>query len=182
MKNNSNELLSQLEVITQKCIEEAQKFQLLTLEQLNYKADEKSWSILECLEHLNLYGDFYIDEIGKQMKASKYQVPAENCKSSLLGSHFTKVMKVNDDKIKTMKTFVNMDPKDSQLPKSIVQRFIDQQQEYLKLLDKAKGVNIQKTKTSITISKLIKLRLCDTLMVVVYHNERHIWQANRVRY
>ncbi len=182
MKNNSTKLLNELIEITQNCISQAKKFETLTLEQLNYKSNEKSWSILECLEHLNLYGDFYLKEIATRLNESKYNQPKEYCNSSMLGSYFAKVMKVKDDKIKSMKTFVNMDPKDSKLPVSIIQRFIAQQEEYLILLEKAKEVNIQKIKTSITISKLIKLRLCDTLMVVIYHNERHVWQAGRVKF
>ena len=42
------------------------------------------------------------------------------------------------------------------------------------------GVKIEdKTKTAISISKLIKLRLGDTFRVLIYHNERHIKQAER---
>ena len=91
-------------------------------------------------------------------------------------------MKVEDDKIKGMKTFSNMDPKNSNLKIDIIDRFLDQQNAYLDLIEKAKQVDLTKMKTNISISKLIKLRLCDTLMVVVYHNERHVWQAGRVKY
>lgn len=182
MKNNTKELLESLTAITEQCIADGEAFKNLCNVQLNFKQDEKSWSILECLEHLNLYGDFYLDEIAKQINNSKHKTPLEQYKSSMLGNYFAKAMKVEDNKIKTMKTFVNMDPKDSNLPVSIVDRFIKQQQGYLELIEKAKHVNLNKTKTSITISKLIKLRLCDTLMVVIYHNERHIWQAKKVNY
>lgn len=182
MKNNCKSLLNELSEITEKCIEEAKTFKALKPGQLNFKKDEKSWSILECLEHLNLYGDFYLDEIDNKIASTHFKSPSETYKSSILGSYFTKSMKVNDDKIKGMKTFANMAPKSANLPVSIVDRFIAQQEYYLKLIKKAADVNLTKTKTSISISKLIKIRLCDTLMVVVYHNERHIWQAKRVNY
>ena len=179
---SSKQLLQELSEITKQCISKAEAFKSFSLEQLNFKKDAKSWSILECLEHLNLYGDFYISEIDNQINSSKYLEPKEGFNSSILGSYFVKSMKVNGDKIKGMKTFSNMDPKNSNLSKSIIDRFITQQEAYLKLIEKAQSVDLTKTKTSITISKLIKLRLCDTLMVVVYHNERHVWQAGRIAY
>lgn len=30
---------------------------------LNFRISAESWSIMECLEHFNRYGDFYIPEI-----------------------------------------------------------------------------------------------------------------------
>ncbi len=51
----------------------------------------KSWSILECLEHLNLYGDFYIPEIKNRIESSK-TLPKENFKSRILGNYFAKSM------------------------------------------------------------------------------------------
>ena len=41
-------------------------------------------------------------------------------------------------------------------------------------------VNIRKVKIPISISKIIRLRLGDALLFVVYHNERHVQQALNV--
>ncbi|MGB3549023.1 MAG: hypothetical protein WBA17_18760 [Saprospiraceae bacterium] len=38
---------------------------------------------------------------------------------------------------------------------------------------------MNRTKTAVSITKLIRLRLGDTLRVVVYHNQRHVAQALR---
>ncbi len=50
----------------------------------------------------------------------------------------------------------------------------------LDVLDMSKKVNLTKTKTGISISKWLKLRLGDTFRVVIYHNQRHILQAKKV--
>jgi len=47
-------------------------------------------------------------------------------------------------------------------------------------LDVCAKVDIGKTKTAISISKWIKLKLGDTLRVVIYHNQRHMAQAKRI--
>lgn len=65
-----------------------------------------------------------------------------------------------------MKTLKENNPLGSHLDKSVIDRFIDQQKDSLKLIDKSKNVNLSKTKTAISISKLIKLRLGDTFRFI----------------
>jgi hypothetical protein len=55
--------------------------------------------------------------------------------------------------------------------------FIQSQKELMDIIDKAKFVNIQRVKVPISISKFIRLRLGDALLFVIYHNERHVYQA-----
>ena len=65
MKITSESLLKDLEDRTKNVIESTIIFLSLDQSQLNWKESPQSWSILECLEHLNRYGDFYIAEINK---------------------------------------------------------------------------------------------------------------------
>lgn len=81
------------------------------------------------------------------------------------------------EKLNTMSTFKYINPAGCKLDKSAVVMFISQQKTSLKLLDKARALNLTKTKTSISISILKKLRLGDIFRVVIYHNERHLIQA-----
>jgi hypothetical protein len=89
-------------------------------------------------------------------------------------------MMLPKDQVNKMKTFTSMNPIGSRLDKTTVTRFITQQQKLLKILEQAKKIDLNKTKTSISISKLIKLKLGDTFKVVIYHNERHIAQAKKI--
>ena len=148
------------------------------LETLNWREKAESWSILECIEHLNLYGDFYLPEIEKQIAGSKFPQPTEYFKSGLLGNYFAKSM-LPKEKLNKMKTFRDKNPLGSSLSKLSIEKFISQQKEVLLLLNKASSINLTKTKTAISISKLIKLRLGDTFRVLVYHNQRHLVQAER---
>ena len=156
----SKDLLQDLLERTQENKNKAEGFTHLPLDILNWKSSPDSWSILECLEHLNRYGDFYIPEIEKRITTSQ-QRPAETFKSGWLGDYFAKTM-LPRKKLNKMKTFLN------------------QQQAILNLLDKSKEVDLTNTKTGISISKWIKLRLGDTFRVVIYHNQRHMAQAERV--
>ena len=72
-----------------------------------------------------------------------------------------------------------MNPQNSNLNIQSLENFINQQHQIIQLQDKSKHVNLDKTKTTISISKLIKLRLVYTIRVLIYHNERHIRQAEK---
>ena len=159
-------------------INQAEKFKQLSKEELNSRISEDSWSVLECIEHLNLYGDFYIPEINMRINNSKSSTKA-NFKTGLLGNYFAKSM-LPKEKLNKMKTFKDKNPKGSKLEKNTIDRFLSQQEQILNLLNDSRKIDLNKVKTGITISKWIKLKLGDTFRVVIYHNDRHILQANKI--
>lgn len=180
MQTTNTRLIDELLLIIETTTAAAKKFKTLTPEQLNYKKGPESWSILECIEHLNLYGDFYLPEIQQQiLKAGKVS-PDSVFKSGWLGNYFANSMKVKNGKVNKMKTFKDKNPLNSQLTVTTIDRFLKQQQLLASLLTQARTINLTATKTAISISKLIKLRLGDTFRFVVYHIERHLQQAERV--
>ncbi|WP_106792199.1 DinB family protein [Aquimarina sp. Aq78] len=178
MKITSKDLLLDLVERTRKNINEAEKYNQLSIEKLNWKNTPESWSILECLEHLNLYGDYYLPEIEDRMLRSKRK-NASVFKSGLLGNYFAKMM-LPREKLNTMKTFKDKNPINNDLDEKCIDRFIAQQHKTLELLDIARNKDLSKIKTSISISKWIKLKLGDTFRVLIYHNQRHIVQCNRI--
>ncbi len=178
MKIKTETLIANLIERTRKNLNEAENLKQLPLEELNWKPATESWSVLECIEHLNLYGDFYLPEIENRIRQSKYAA-APYFKSGWLGNYFAKSM-LPREKLNKMKTFKDKNPLGSQLDKATIERFIQQQKKTLDLLDKARMVNLSRTKTSVSISRWITLKLGDTLRVVIYHNQRHLVQALNV--
>ena len=174
----SEKLIQELIDRTLKNLQQAEKFRNLPIEKLNWRFEKESWSILECFEHLNLYGDFYIAELKTRIENSK-NLFNKSFKSGILGSYFAKSM-LPKEKLNKMKTFKDKNPLGSELDKTTIERFILDQEQLLILLNKSRGINLNKTKTAISISKLIKLKIGDTFRVVIYHNERHIVQANKI--
>jgi len=74
-----------------------------------------------------------------------------------------------------------MDSTGSALNQSTLNQFVKQLDWLESLLVKAEKVDLIKVKTSISLTKLIKLRLGDTLGFLVYHNEKHILQAKGIK-
>jgi hypothetical protein len=178
MKISTSQLLNELQTLTQDHIQYAEKLWEQPDEKLNSRVSNDSWSVLECLEHLNRYADFYIPEISKRISSSETSSTSV-FKPGILGNYFAQSM-LPKEKLNKMKTFKNMNPINSQLDKNVVKEFIKQQNQLIELLQKANHINLNKVKTSISISKLINLRLGDTFRFVIYHNKRHLQQAERV--
>lgn len=175
---NSEEILHEFIKITKENILSAEVFLQLCETKLNHKISSESWSILECIEHLNLYGDFYNNEISKRIKASSTSSSVEFT-SGFLGNYFVKSM-LPKEKLSKMKTVKTMNPIGSNLDKKVLDKFILQQNNLLALLYQSSKINLGKVKTSISFSRFIKLKIGDTLRFVVYHNLRHIKQAENI--
>lgn len=170
-------LLQDLKERTQEVIQRIEPLQNLSDALLNHQATTKSWSALECLEHLNRYGDFYLDELEQQMKKSPYRAVVA-FKTGWLGNWFANSV-ADKPQLNTMPSPPSMNPTGSHVNRQVIDTFLQQQQRMLALLADAASVDLTKTKTGITLTRWIRLRLGDTFRVVVYHNQRHVSQALR---
>ena len=178
MKIITKELINELIEKTRINIHKAEGFRKLSEKELNYKESSDQWSILECIEHLNIYGNFYNPEIKKSIEKTN-TVATEIFESGVIGNYFVNLI-TPKEKLNKMKTLKENNPLGSHLDRTVIERFITQQKGCLELIEKSKNVNLSKTKTAISISKLIKLRLGDTLRFITVHNERHLIQAENI--
>lgn len=173
-------LITELLTLTEQAIKSTQEFKTLSERKLNFKTNSTEWSILECVEHLNLYGDFYLPEIERTLLESEQKIDTTIFKSSFIGNYFAYLMKVKNGKIKKMKTPKDKDPLNSSLSITTIDRQLKQLEKLKILLVQSRTVNLTNMKTAISLTRLIKLRLGDTLRFVVYHIERHILQAQNI--
>lgn len=174
MKTQSQTLTLDLIETTRQNLNFAELLKQKTDIELNWKQNSESWSVLECLEHLNLYGYFYIPEIEKTILNSKHKSD-EEFKSEILGNYFAESM-LPKQKLNKMKTFKDKNPINSKLDRKVIDEFINQQIKTIDLLNKSKSVSLNKNKVKITLTKWIKLKLGDTFRFVINHNIRHIKQ------
>lgn len=180
MQLSRQELINELIEICNQATETVLVFKSLTLDQLNFRQSEHEWSILECIEHLNLYGDFYLPEIELNLMLQHQAPDARVYKPGIIGNCFARLMKVNNGKVKKMKSPKDKNPIHSELSITTLDRFIKQQDLLSHLLFKALKADLTKTKTAISLTKVIRLRLGDTLRFYVYHIARHIKQASAI--
>ena len=181
MRTENNTLINELLTLTDACTASANNFRQLPPDILNFKEAPEKWSILECLEHLNLYGDYYLPEIEKAIMSSKVSNNTFTFSSGVLGNYFANMMKVKNGKMIRMKTPGDKNPVGSQLTPITIDRFIKQQEKLRTLLEQARKVDLTGTKVPISLTKFLKLRAGDTFRFFVYHIERHILQAQKAK-
>jgi hypothetical protein len=175
MNTPTSALINTLERQTKELITQAEILSGFDLIKLMQRPTPVSWNALECLEHLNLYGEYYLPEIRKRIGQSPFPA-TDHFKPGLLGNYFVRSMEPKKG-MKKMKTFKDKNPILAKLDKQCIQTFINQQYELLDLLNCAQKVDLNRTKTSISISKLLTLKLGDTFRFLIAHSERHMVQA-----
>jgi hypothetical protein len=174
----SENLIQTLLEQTRQIRNQAEKLKSYDLTTLTWKENEISWSILECLEHLNLYGDFYLPQIESKIENSTTKNDFE-FKSGILGNYFAKSM-LPKEKLNKMKTFKDKNPLNANLDKTVIDKFINQQIKLLDLLNQSRNVSLNKVKIQTSISSLIKLKLGDTFQFFINHIIRHLNQIDRI--
>jgi len=178
-KMESEKLIQLLIEQTKEIINQVENLKNDDLKTLTWKENKTSWSVLECLEHLNLYGDFYLPEIDRKIKNSNTKKETE-FKNGFLGNYFAKSM-LPKENLNKMKTFKDKNPLNANLDKSVIDKFINQQVKLLDLLDQSRSVSLNKVRIETSISSLIKLRLGNTFQFFINHNIRHIKQIDRIQ-
>ena len=184
-KMKQKELISYLNEMIRSQIERTEAFYELNNEQLSLSESPESWNILQCMEHLNRYAEFYLHEfervINKARKYNESEVSEMEFKEGYWGKKFTKGMKPDaDGKIyNQMKTFKSKNPQKQEANQDSLEKFLEYQERWLLVLGMAKEVNLNKNNCKLTIP-LLSMNLGSTLRFVIYHQERHVVQAERV--
>ena len=173
MQIENNKLIDDLLRRMESCKRTVKEFESLPINKLQFKNGER-WSALECLEHLNLYGDFYLVEIEKRVITTPRKNVSTKFKSGILGNYFANLMEVKDGKITKMKSPKDKNPSRSSLSITTISRFLKQQERLVTLLNQCRSIDLSKTRAAISLTNLIKLRLGDTLRFYCYHIERHV--------
>ena len=175
----SEKLVQALLEQTRQIMNQVEKLKTNDLYTLTWKENEVSWSILECLEHLNLYGDFYLPQIEGKIRNSNTKTEME-FKSGFLGNYFAKTI-LPKEKLNKMKTFKDKNPLNADLDRSVIDRFLNQQIKLLNLLNQSRNVSLNKVNIKTSISSLIRLKLGDTFQFLINHNIRHLRQIDRIQ-
>ncbi|WP_299817755.1 DinB family protein [uncultured Pontibacter sp.] len=151
----------------------------LDLETLNFKPHPDSWSILECLEHLNRYSRYYNSALATAIAHNSNGTYLEDINYSWLGKKTLEM--VGPQSMKKHKTVKHMNPNNSKLGRGTIDEFLKNQEKLQQLLQNAKGANLSKKAVPVEFFKLLKLRIGETLEFMVAHQERHVLQALRVK-
>ncbi len=182
--SHSKSLLDSLHRQTEQFLEKAiTVWQMLPEDVLLQPPVTGQWSVAQCLEHLNIYGRFYLPAIEKTIQEGQVKdcSAVSTYRPGWLGAYFTNLMRPGaGGQLKSkMKAPQNAWPVSQPDARAMLAEFIDQQEKMLKLLDAARSVNLERLRVPISLSRWIRLQLGDTFSFVIAHIERHVLQAER---
>ncbi len=177
----TSELIQIVSNITNENISNVKKYVgKLSETQLTWRPNPGVWSVSEVLAHLNEYANFYHPTIQRRIDTTRFTSTKEAFVSSPLGRSAWKSMKLGNAKNvkRKFKAPKDYNPTyDAQLVTGDeFPTFLKSQEVLLSLFEKAQTVNMRRVKVPISISKIVRLRLGDALLFVVYHNQRHVQQ------
>ncbi|CAL1521369.1 DinB family protein [Chitinophaga sp. MM2321] len=180
----SNELLQNLRkqiVATQYKVEN--RFGEKSAAILQHAPMPGKWSAIQCLEHLNTYGRYYLPALEKAISTAELQgsKPTAYFHSSWLGAYFTRLMQPKEDgelrsRMKSPKGHLPAIKPDTA---AVIGEFIAQQETMETLLLRAEKIDLQAVKVPTSLSRFIRLSIGDTFGFLTAHINRHIQQAEK---
>jgi len=156
-------------------------FSALDKAQLTKRPAPNRWSILECIEHMNIANAHYISQFDVKLPAAKPAMNASEFKPGLMGSYFVKMIKPKSDgripsPMKTMKKFIP----ELKVNDNTIRNFLVDQESIIKALELSKQLDLNKIKVTSAIGPIVTFKLGDAFRFLIGHNQRHIIQAKRV--
>ena len=160
------------------------EFRPLTVEQLRTKPANGGWSIVECLQHLNLAERYYVRQL--QHKVAKLGLVQYNADDQDIESDFVGrlALRFLDPKSTTKLPAPGMvKPRAASSLDSadVIQQFVALQALQKDLTGRLVYLDWNREKVPTMFGNWLKMRLGDVVRMLVLHTERHIGQAMRVK-
>ena len=147
--------------------------------QFNWKSNPESWSVGECISHLVISNNLYLNKIEKIL--SSYPSSQEKdfpYKQSFFGKLIAKG--VDPAYVRKSKTFKVFFPNANEIHKDIIDEYVKSSKKFIELAGRMRNLGLKKIKLSSPVNKLIRLNLGDALIIIPKHDERHLNQAEKV--
>lgn len=178
-------LMRKLNSVLDTCASDVSKeFTALSDEQLNWQPNERSWSIAQCLAHLNAYYRYYIPVFRGKISNTRFKEPTEFFSSSPLGIAVYRSVKLGKvknvkRKLKSTKDYNPLINKSLSL-ENVLEEYIAHVADFKNVLSEGAAINLRKTKCPLSLRPVVKLNLGDAFIFTAFHNERHVEQMKRV--
>ena len=155
------------------------KFSNLTELQINWKPSEERWNVGECIEHLVITQNLYNSKIKELQPLFETSDKGEfKFKHTFSGRMILKY--VDPDSDTRSKTFKVFKPASKKINTSIFGSFCEEVEMMISFAEYMHGIDLTKLKISSPITKLLKMNVGDALLINLYHNRRHLNQAEKI--
>lgn len=148
-------------------------------ERLTRRPAERSWSVAECLEHLNVSAEQYIGRIRTALDAAERKPARGKERLSLLGRIFVWFMEPPVRKrLPAPRGF--RPAKGVPITRDVLmQRYDELHAHLLRLLEESESFDRARLKVASPASERFRLSVLDVFAILASHARRHLWQAER---
>ena len=143
-----------------------------------WKPEPGVWNVLECFHHLIVTDRLYGPRLRAAIEKATRDGGSTPFRPSFFGKTFIRYVSPGSKrKIKTLRLF---EPPPALTDVTVLQQFIDHQDELTALIHQADGINLNRGKFSSPASRLVRFSVGEGLTVLVVHQQRHLQQAQRL--
>lgn len=152
-------------------------------EQLRERPQPDQWSIAECLVHLNLSSEAEINVLNDAYKQNqtKRMYAEKQFKMDLLGRFLKWSLEPPPMSLSRLKTTEMFQPIDIEPLAEVLPTFLVLQEQLKVCADAANGLPLDRIKVVSPFNKRVKYNLLSCFHILLAHERRHLWQAERVK-
>lgn len=149
--------------------------------QFNWRSSPESWSIAECLDHLNTANARFAMEYKRAISEGKEKKVLGDG-PYVYGFFARWFMKIMEPPVKRrFRAPANMRPASGKSLDAVMAEWKRLQAEFKDLLRDASGLDLKKIKVTSPATNWIKYSLGAGFWIRTAHDRRHLWQARNVR-
>jgi hypothetical protein len=153
----------------------------LTLTQLTWQpGNGERWSILECLDHISISHDVYLNAMETAISNANRGGNADSFRTG--GFFSTKMVRDIDPPPKTkFRNPGKIAPRPTLHPETILPQFHKANERIIKVVNATAGKDLNAVRFTNPLIPLLRFTVGTGFLILTAHARRHLWQASQVR-
>jgi DinB superfamily len=152
----------------------------MTSPQLLWHPPEGGWNVLECLEHISMTNEMYVEASNSPLtSAPKVDVAeAPDFKPGMITARFIRMLEPGNGRYKAPKPF--QPDRAGKVGTEALDRFFEVHAGVLTVIDRMATVDLTRTRVVSPLMSLVRFRIGDMMDFLLVHSKRHVQQAEKV--
>jgi hypothetical protein len=147
---------------------------------LERRPKPQSWSVAECLAHLNVSADAYFPIWERELDQARKRLPAARTDTYRMDFWGRILFWTLEPPPKfRFPAPANFQPVNTGPTEKILPDFLARQKSILEMLDRSRGLPIDKIKIASPFDRRVHYNIWSSFCVTAAHERRHLWQAER---
>ena len=153
----------------------------MLFDEIRLRPDLNCWSIAECLEHLSLTSASFIETIEDASHNARQQqiFGTASYRMDFIGRVLNWTMR--PQALIKVRTQTELQPDIIEPVEDVLPRFLSMQERLKTRIANADGIDLNKVIVQSPFSKRLKYNLFSCFVLIVTHQQRHLWQAENAK-